>query len=213
MYPAILGKKVGMTQVYDERGVLVPVTVIEAGPCTVTQVKTKESEGYDALQLGFGVVKPSRRTKPLIGHFKKAKAEVPSFIREVRTEEGVSRQVGEQLTVAEFAEIKYVDVIGTSKGKGFQGFMKRHHFKGQPASHGCERKHRSPGSIAGPAGSTGRGVKKGKRMSGHMGHEQSTSQNHRVIVVDTENNLLLIKGAVAGPTDGYVIVSRAKTRS
>jgi large subunit ribosomal protein L3 len=202
-----------MTQVYDDKGILIPVTVIQAGPCTVTQVKTKESEGYAAMQLGFDTVKPSRRKKPMIGHFKKSGIEVARFVREVRTEEGGVKQVGDKLTVADFAEIKYVDVVGTSKGKGFQGFVKRHHFKGQPASHGCERKHRSPGSIGGPAGSTGRGVKKGKRMSGHMGADRCTSQNHRVVVVDTENNLLLIKGAIAGPTDGYVIVSKAKMKN
>ncbi len=213
MSTMLLGKKIGMTQVYDDKGVIVPVTVIQAGPCPIMQVKTQETDGYDALQLGFGQVKPSRRLKPEIGHARKAGAVVPCFVREVRLSQPAEKKPGEMLTVEVFQNIAFVDVVGTTKGKGYQGVMKRHHFKGQPASHGCERKHRSPGSISsGVSRGHGQSIKKGHKMAGHMGHVRATSRNLRVIGVDVENNLLIIKGPVAGPTGGYVMVQAAKTR-
>lgn len=213
MSTMLLGKKIGMTQVYDDAGLIVPVTVIQAGPCAVMQVKTQETDGYYALQLGFEEVKQSRRLKPEIGHARKAGAIVPRFVREVRLMQPAEKQPGEMITVEVFQNVTYVDVVGTSKGKGYQGVMKRHGFKGQPASHGCERKHRSPGSISGGVSrGHGRGIKKGHKMAGHMGHVKCTSRNHRVIGVDLENNLLIIKGPVAGPSGGYVMVQAAKTR-
>ncbi len=212
MATALLGKKLGMTRIFDDKGVITPVTVIQAGPCAVMQVKTKESDGYNALQLGFGEVKPSRRKKPAVGHAKKAKTTVKAFVREVRLIEAPDSEVGDTLTVEVFQEVKYVDVAGTTKGKGFAGVMKRYGFKGMPASHGTERKHRAPGSISVVAGATGRSIKKGKKMAGHMGCTRKTTRNHKVVAVDTENNLLLVKGSVAGSGDGYVMMSKAKTK-
>jgi large subunit ribosomal protein L3 len=212
MAAALLGKKVGMTRIFDDKGVITPVTVIQAGPCAVMQVKTKESDGYNALQLGFGEVKPSRRKKPAVGHAKKANTTVKAFVREVRLPEAPENEVGDTLTVEVFEEVKYVDVVGTTKGKGYAGVMKRYGFKGQPASHGTERKHRAPGSISVVSGATGRSIKKGKKMSGHMGCTRKTTRNHKVVAVDAENNLLLVTGSVAGAGDGYVMLSKAKTK-
>jgi large subunit ribosomal protein L3 len=215
MYAAILGKKVGMTRVFDEEGASIPVTVVEAGPCPVLQVKTKENDGYEAVQLGFDRMKPSRSTKPQIGHARKANTVPQRFVREIRLAEPTDRAIGDIVTVELFEseQIKYVDVIGTTIGKGYQGVMKRHGFGGQPASHGVERKHRSPGGIGGSGDlGEGRGVKRGKRMAGHMGHARRTARNQRLVSVDRENNLLLIKGAIPGPRGGYVVVSRAKTK-
>jgi len=210
----LLGKKVGMTRVYDASGQLVPVTVIQAGPCTVTQVKTVETDGYDAIQLGFEDVKASRQKQPQVGHTAKAGTTPKRFVREWRLTKKPETQYkpGDQLTVSVFAETKYVDVIGTSKGKGFAGVMKRHGFGGFPASHGTERKHRAPGSISSFASNAGTGghPKKGKRMSGHMGHERVTTKNHSLVSMDEEKNLLVVKGAVPGPAGGYCIVRTAK---
>ena len=210
----LLGKKVGMTQVYDESGSLVPVTVIQAGPCQVMQVKTTETDGYNAVQLGFDEIKPARRKHPQIGHAKKASTTPKRFIKEMRLDEGAEQQyeVGNSVTVSVFAEEKYVDVIGTSKGKGFAGVMKRHGFGGFPASHGTERKHRAPGSIASYSSDAGHGAgpKKGKRMAGHMGNCRVTMKNHKLVEVDEEKNLLIIKGSVPGPAGGYCIVRSAK---
>jgi large subunit ribosomal protein L3 len=210
----LLGKKVGMTRVYDESGSLIPVTVIQAGPCVVTQVKTTEVDGYDAIQLGFEDVKPSRRKEPQVGHTAKAKASPKRFVREWRLSAKAETQyeTGELLTVEVFKETKYVDVVGTSKGKGFAGVMKRHGFGGFPGSHGTERKHRAPGSISSFASNagTGGGPKRGKRMAGHMGHRRITSKNHSVVTIDEENNLLVVKGAVPGAAGGYCIVQTAK---
>ena len=209
----ILGKKVGMTQVYDDGGKVVPVTVIQAGPCTVMQVKTDQTDGYKAIQMGFDDIKKSRQKKPQVGHAKKANDGPKRFIREFRFEEqpGDYKQ-GDKITVQVLAEVKRVDVIGTSKGKGFAGVMKRHGFGGFPASHGTERKHRTGGSIASHA--TNRGhcghPKKGKRMGGHMGDVRVTSKNHALVSVDVEKNLLVVKGSVPGPTGGYVIVKQSK---
>lgn len=208
----LLGKKIGMTRVYDEAGAMVPVTVIQLGPCKVLQVKTTDTDGYHALQLGFDDIKPSRRKMPMVGHCKAANTAPKRFIREWRLEDQAQNQVGDELTVSQFGEVKFVDVSGTTKGKGFQGVVRRHKFKSQGASHGVERKHRSPGGIGVCSGSKGRGVKKGKRMAGHMGHIQMTSTNHKVIRVDVDNNLLIVKGAIAGPNNSYVTVANAKTK-
>ena len=215
MNAAILGRKVGMTRVFAENGASVPVTVVEAGPCPVLQVKTKETDGYEAVQLGFLDARASRSTRPQIGHTRKAQAKPQKFVREIRLHEPTERKVGEKISVEVFSEqeIKYVDVVGTSIGKGFQGVMKRHHFGGQPATHGTERKHRSAGGI-GASGNRGWGrcIKKGKKMPGHMGHERITVRNQKLISVDKDRNLLLIEGAIPGPDGGYVVVYQAKTK-
>jgi len=203
-----------MTQIYNDLGNLVPVTVIQAGPCQVMQVKTIETDGYNAVQLGYDEIKPARRKHPQIGHAKKANTTPKRFIKEMRLDEGAEQQyeVGNSVTVSVFAEEKYVDVVGTSKGKGFAGVMKRHGFGGFPASHGTERKHRAPGSIASYSSDAGHGAgpKKGKRMAGHMGNCRVTMKNHRLVEVDEEKNLLIIKGSVPGPAGGYCIVRSAK---
>jgi large subunit ribosomal protein L3 len=198
--------------------VRIPVTVVQAGPCTVLQVKSADGpDGYHALQLGFDDVKPHRSTIPQIGHARKAQTSPKAFIREVRLSDAAEAQVGQTLTVEVFkeADVKYVDVIGTSIGKGFQGAMRRHGFGGQPASHGCERKHRSPGSIGAHAQNRGTSgmVKKGKKMAGHTGHRRCTILSQRLVEIDPEKNMLLIAGAVPGPANGYVIIRKAKTRS
>jgi large subunit ribosomal protein L3 len=214
MLSALLGKKIGMTQVYDANGEIQPVTVVQAGPCCVLQVKTEETDGYSAVQLGFEDVKPHRTTKPLIGHAAKAGATAKKFIRECRLAGGAAEvEVGQTLTVEVFEGVDVVDVIGTTKGKGFAGVMKRHNFGGMPASHGTERKHRSPGSIAAHATNRGWGgdIKKGKKMAGHMGAVRSTSRNHDLVRIDKENNLLLIKGSVPGANGGFVFIRASKT--
>jgi len=210
----LLGKKVGMTQVYNELGQMVPVTVIQAGPCVVMQVKTPEADGYSAVQLGFEDVKPSRRKKPEIGHTDKANTNPKKFIREMRlsTNDETEYKQGDALTVSVFAEDSFVDVTGTSKGKGFAGVMKRHGFGGFPASHGTERKHRAPGSISSFASNAGHGAgpKKGKRMAGHMGNVRVTMKNHKLVSIDEDKNLLVIKGSVPGPAGGYCIIRTAQ---
>lgn len=209
----LIGKKVGMTQIYDETGKILPVTVILAGPCTVMQIKTVETDGYNAVQLGFDDVKASRLIKSEEGHAKKANTSAKRCVREEKFDgKEAPYKAGDAVTVEAFAEVKYVDVTGTSKGKGFQGAMKRHGFGGMPASHGTERKHRSPGSIAGHAANRGWGGKpaKGKRMAGHMGNVKITSKNHALVSVDPEKNLIVVKGAVPGPAGGYVIVKQSK---
>ena len=210
----LLGKKVGMTQVYDQQGRLLPVTVIQAGPCTVVQVKTTAMDGYNAVQMGYDDVKASRRKKPQIGHADKAETTPKRFIREMRLADDAEAayKPGESVTVSVFAEEKFVDIIGTSKGKGFAGVMKRHGFGGFPASHGTERKHRAPGSISSFASNAGHGggPKKGKKMAGHMGHRRVTAKGHSLVGIDEERNLLVVKGSVPGPAGGYVIVRTAK---
>lgn len=212
----LLGKKIGMTQIYSEEGKMTPVTVILAGPCTVMQVKTKETDGYTSYQLGFDDKKASRVTKPLEGHAKKANTQAKRFVREWRLEDAKSAayNAGDSLDVELFNEVTYVDVIGTSKGKGTAGVMKRHNFGGFPASHGTERKHRAGGSIASHA--TNRGFsgrpKRGKRMGGRMGNERVTSKNHKLVSIDKENHLLVVKGPVPGPNGGYVEIRTAKTK-
>jgi large subunit ribosomal protein L3 len=210
----LLGKKVGMTQIYDESGKMLPVTVIQAGPCAVLQVKSAESDGYNAVQLGFEDVKSSRRKKPQLGHSKKSNTVPKRFVREMRLSDDVESEyeVGSFVTVSVFTDTKYVDVIGTSKGKGYAGVMKRHGFHGFPASHGTERKHRAPGSISSFASDAGHGgnLKKGKKMAGRMGNSRVTAKNHSLVTIDEDRNLLVVKGNVPGPAGGYVIVRSAK---
>jgi large subunit ribosomal protein L3 len=213
MTPALLGTKVGMTRVYDEKGSVVPVTVVQAGPCHVTQVKTVDSDGYNAVQLGFEDIKAKLSRFPLIGHAAKAGVGPKRYFREIRLADATTLAAGAEVKVDLFNEVQFVDVIGTSKGKGTAGVMKRHHFGGQCASHGTERKHRSPGSIASRA--TWRGQcgkpKKGVRMAGHMGSDQVTTRNHPLVKIDTENNLLLIKGCLPGPNGSVLFVRKAIT--
>lgn len=210
----LLGKKIGMTRLYDEAGNLVPATVVQAGPCVVTQIKTVETDGYNAVQIGFQDKKPSRRTKALVGHCAKAGTTPKQFVREIRLgdKETPEFELGDSLTVDVFAEVKTVDVVGTSKGKGFAGPMKRHGFGGFPASHGCERKHRAPGSQSSHASGAGAGggPKKGKRMAGHMGNVRVTTKNHCLLAVDAERNLLIVKGAIAGASGNYCVIKSTK---
>jgi large subunit ribosomal protein L3 len=213
MTPALLGKKVGMTRIYNDKGAVVPVTVVQAGPCNVTQVKTPDTDGYHAVQIGFGEIKAKFSTFPLIGHTAKAGLGPRKHFREIRLKDATDRRPGDVVNVGIFDGVQYVDVIGTSKGKGTAGVMKRHHFGGQPASHGTERKHRSPGSLASRAtwrGQSGK-PKKGVRMAGHMGMDQVTARNHPLVKIDTENNLLLIKGALPGPNGGLLFIRKAVT--
>lgn len=214
MTPALLGTKVGMTRVYDEKGALVPVTVVQAGPCTVTQVKAADGKDkYNAVQIAFGEIKPKNSDQPTISRCAKAGVGPKRFFREVRLDAtATDATVGQTLTASVFEGVTYVDVVGTSKGKGFQGVMKRHHFGGQPASHGCERKHRSPGSIASHA--TWRGQcgkpKKGLRMAGRMGGDRVTTIGHQLLKVDTENNILVIKGALPGPNGSLLFIEKSR---
>ncbi len=215
MSAALLGRKIGMTRYYTEDGKSLPVTVIEAGPCVVTQVKTTERDGYAAVQIAFADVKPRRSTMPLIGHDAKAGASPKRFHREFRLDsdsEAEAFELGQTLNADVFEGVAYLDITGTSKGKGFQGPMKRHNFKGQLASHGVERKHRSAGSIGGHATDLGTGpkIKKGKRMAGQMGNEQVTARSIDVVSIDTDRNLLLVKGPVPGPNRGLLFVRSAK---
>ena len=201
-----------MTRIYDEDGKNVPVTVVEAGPCKVTQVKTDETDGYHAVQIGFEDAKPKHTTMALIGHAAKGGNAPLRHFREIRLTEATDQEAGGELRADLFDEIKFVDVVATSKGKGTQGPMKRHNFGGQPASHGVERKHRSPGSIGANSSNLGTGkIKKGIRMAGRMGNAQVTSRNHRLVKVLADENLLLIKGAIPGPNGGLVFVKKSKT--
>ena len=214
MLPALLGKKIGMTQVYDDAGTVHPVTVVQAGPCSVLQTKSTDTDGYESVQIGFEDVKPHRALKPQIGHAAKAGVKPKKHVRDVRlADPAVDVESGQTLTVALFEGVALVDVTGTSKGKGFAGVMKRYGFKGQPASHGVERKHRSPGSIASHSSNAGTGprIKKGKRMSGHMGMVRCTTRHHRLMGIDKENNLLLIKGPIPGANGGVVFIRESKT--
>jgi large subunit ribosomal protein L3 len=200
----ILGTKLGMTQIFDENARVVPVTVIQAGPCTVAQLKSPERDGYAAVQLAYGEVKPRRITKPVAGHYAKAGIEPRRHLVELRTADAADYALGQELKADVFAEGERVDVVGVSKGKGTAGVMKRHGFAGLSASHGTERKHRSPGSV-GACATPGR-IFKGLRMSGHMGHERVTVLNLQVVKVDPERNLLLVRGAVPGPKRGLVML-------
>jgi len=214
MRPGLLATKVGITRILDAKGVAEPATVLKAGPCVVLHVRTQETDGYDALQLGFEDVKPHRSTMPLIGHCGKVGTGPKKAIKEVRLTEPAEHAAGDVLTVDLSAEgTKFVDVTGITKGKGFQGVMKRHGFGGMPASHGTERKHRSPGGIGAnaPRG-TGQSVKKGKRMAGHMGSVRCTMSNLRLLRIDPENHVMVIRGSVPGPVGSVVMVRRSKKK-
>ena len=211
----VLGEKLGMTQVFDANNRIVPVTVVKAGPCVVTQVRTVENDGYSAVQIAFGVIDPRKVNKPEAGHFAKAGVPPRRYTVEIRTADASSYSLGQEVTVELFATdgdkpVK-VDVVGTSKGKGYAGVMKRHNFKGLGAGHGVHRAHRKPGSI-GACATPGR-VFKGTRMAGRMGNVRVTTQNITVHSVDAEKGLLLLKGAVPGPTGGMVLVRTAVKNS
>ncbi|MHC4910158.1 MAG: 50S ribosomal protein L3 [Planctomycetota bacterium] len=214
MAAALLGRKLGMTRFFTEDGGNLPVTVIEAGPCTVSQVKTTETDGYAAIQISYGDVKPRNSTMPIIGHDAAAGTAPRRTHRELRLENDADAEaysLGDTITLEDLADAKFVDVTGTSKGKGFAGGMKRYGFKGQLASHGVQRKHRSPGSIGGHSSNLGTGpkLKKGKRMAGHMGDERVTARSMDVVKIDRENNLLLVKGSVPGASNGTVFIRAA----
>ena len=207
----LLGTKLGMTQVWDENGKLVPVTVIEVAPNVVTQVRTPERDGYKAVQIAYGQIDPRKVNKPLTAHFEAAGVTPRRHLTEVRTADAADYSLGQELTVdGTFEAGQLVDVVGTSKGKGTAGVMKRHNFKGVSASHGSHRNHRKPGSIGGCA-TPGR-VFKGTRMSGRMGNDKVTTQNLKVHKVDAENGVLLIKGAIPGRNGGLVMVRTAIKR-
>ena len=203
----ILGTKLGMTQVFADDGRIVPVTVVQAGPCVVTAVRTPASDGYSAVQLGYGDIDPRRVTKPVAGHFTKAGVTPRRYLVELRTDDADQYTLGQEVTAETFAAGDLVDVTGRSKGKGTAGVMKRHGFRGLSASHGTQRKHRSPGSIGGCA-TPGR-VFPGLRMAGRMGNERTTVPRLTVHAVDSERGLLLIKGAVPGPAGSLVLVRSA----
>ena len=203
----ILGEKLGMTQVFDANNRIVPVTVIKAGPCVVTQIRTQEKDGYTAVQLAYGQIDPRKVTKPVAGHFKAVEVTPRRHLVEVRTDSIEGYTIGQELSVDLFADGGSVDVTGTTKRKGTAGVMKRHGFHGLGAGHGVQRKHRSPGSI-GACATPGR-VFKGMKMAGRMGHERQTTQSLTVHRVDVERGLLLIKGAIPGPRGGLVIVRAA----
>jgi large subunit ribosomal protein L3 len=207
----LLGKKLGMTQLFDDKGNMVGCTVVEAGPCTVLQKKSPETDGYHAVQLGFGAKKEKNATKPMIGHCKKAHVVPASFIREYRTAEPVQFNVGDKITVKEFQPGQFVDVIGTSKGKGFQGVVKRHKFAGGDMTHGAKGWHRRGGAI-GNRLFPGR-VFRNMRMPGHMGHTKITTQNLRVVMVREAEDLLFIEGSVPGHKGAYVVVRHAKKKT
>jgi large subunit ribosomal protein L3 len=206
---SLLGKKLGMTQIFDEAGQLVPVTVIEAGPCSVVQRKTAATDGYEAVQLGFGAQKPERVTKPLAGHFKKAGVGTMLDLREVRVDASDEAKAGDTVTASVFEGVNYVDIVGVTKGKGFQGVMKRHNFGGGRATHGSHF-HRTTGSI-GMKEKPAR-VFKGKKMAGQMGNTEITAQSLKVVQVRAEENLILVKGAVPGANGTTVVVREALKR-
>ncbi len=203
----LLGIKLGMTQAWDENNKFVPVTVVAVSPNVVTQLRTEEIDGYVAVQIASGAIDPRKVTKPLAGHFEKAGVTPRRHVAEIRTPDAATYNLGQELTVDLFAAGEGVDVVGTSKGKGFAGVMKRHNFKGVSASHGSHRNHRKPGSIG--ASSTPSRVFKGMRMAGRMGFDRVTVLNHKVHAVDSERGLLLIKGAVPGPAGRLVFVRNA----
>ncbi len=207
MSQILIGKKLGMTQIFDEDNSLVAVTVVEAGPCPVTQVKTAQSDGYDAVQIGFGTQKEQRMSKPELGHLKKAGVAPVSELLEFRVENPSDYKAGDVLTVAKFAQGQMVDIIGTTKGRGFQGVMKRFHFDGQPASHG-HMMHRRPGSVG--CRQTPGHVYKGRKMPGHMGQVRCTTQNHPIVKILEDKNILLIKGSLPGAKGDLLVVRPAK---
>jgi large subunit ribosomal protein L3 len=204
--PGLIGKKIGMTRIFDDAGVQIPVTIIEAGPCAVVQVKSEESDGYSAIQLGFGAQKAKRASKAEVGHAAKAGLEAaPRLMREFAQDNGEQYEVGQQLTVEVFEAGDRVKVTGRSKGRGFQGVVKRHGFAGRPASHGHSMS-RTPGSM-GPGTDPSR-VIKGKKLPGRMGGTRTTIRNLQVVRVDGERNLIFVKGGVPGARNGYVLISK-----
>ena len=206
MLKGLIGKKIGMTQIFDEQGVAQPVTIIEAGPCFVTQVRNPEKDGYTAIQLGFGEVHPKRLTAGELGHLNSNGLAPMRFLREFRSKESVN--VGDKLTVEVFSVGERVDVVGTSKGKGFAGGVKRHHFAGGKKTHGQSDRHRAPGSRG--SGTTPGRVYKGARSAGHMGTDRVTVQALKIVMIDAERNLLGIKGAVPGGKGGLVLIKEAR---
>ncbi len=207
----IIGKKLGMTQIFDDSGNAVPVTVIQAGPCFVTQVRTGEKDGYTAVQLGYGETKPQRLTQGELGHLKRNNLPALRHLREFRLKNGeVDVAEGAEVKVDVFAKGERVDVIGTSKGRGFAGTVKRHHFHRQPKTHGQSDRERAPGSV-GSTTTPGR-TYPGQKMAGRMGGDRVTAQNLEVIVVDAERNLLAVRGSVPGANDGIVIIKPARVR-
>ncbi len=204
----ILGRKVGMTQLFDEQGQVVPVTVIQAGPCYVTQIKTEDRDGYRAIQLGFEETKPKRLTKGQRGHLEHQDLPLLRHLRELRVKDETQYEIGQEITVDIFEVGERVDVVGKSKGRGFAGTIKRHGFKRQPKTHGQSDRERAPGSIGATTG-TGR-VFKGKRMAGRMGNARVTAQNLLVALVDPDRNLLAVRGSVPGPKGGLVLVKEAR---
>ena len=203
----LLGKKVGMSQIFDENGVVIPITLIEAGPCYVTQKKTKEKDGYDAIQVGFGEVREKSVNQPISGHLKKSGAPAIKYLREFLVRDPNVYEEGQTIDVSIFNIGDKVDVTGTSKGKGFAGVVKRHGFSGGPKTHGQSDRWRAPGSVG--AGSTPGRVFKGMRMAGRMGNERVTVQNLKIALVDPEKNLLGVKGAVPGGKNGLIIIREA----
>ena len=201
MLRAFLGKKIGMTHIFDDNGNVIPVTVVQAGPCTVTQVRTSANDGYEAVQIGFGTVK--RVNKPQSGHLK---GQLLKHLKEVQSDDVNDHSVGDEIQVDMFDTDELVDVIGTSKGKGFAGTMKRHNFSGGDRTHGQSDRSRAPGSIGG--GTTPGRVYKGQKMSGHMGNERITVKNLRIVKVDAERNLLWLKGAIPGAPNGLVTIRK-----
>ncbi len=204
MVRGLIGRKLGMTQIFDEQGLAKPVTVIEAGPCVVTQIRKQEKDGYEAVQLGYGISK--RLNKPQQGHVRASGHQVRT-LREFKADDYSGIEVGQVFKADTFTTGDVVDVVGTSKGRGFQGGMKRHGFSGGPKTHGQSDRARAPGSI-GSSATPGR-VFKGLKMAGHMGHERVTVQNLKVLRVDAERNLLLVEGSVPGPNKGTLLISRA----
>jgi large subunit ribosomal protein L3 len=207
MLKGLIGKKVGMTQIFDDVGAAVPVTLIEAGPCYVTQVRTVDSDGYSAVQLGFGEVKPKRLSGGQLGHLKRNNLPPLRFLREFREKQPDVNE-GDTLTVQVFSVGETVDVVGTSKGKGFQGGVKRYHFRGGPKTHGQSDRNRAPGSRS--SGTTPGRVYKGSRGPGHMGNDRVTVQNLKVVLVDAERNLLGVRGAIPGARGGLVVIKGAR---
>jgi len=203
----VLGEKLGMTQVWDADNRVVPVTVVKAGPCVVTQVRNTEKDGYSAVQIAYGEIDPRKVNKPRKGHFDKAGVTPRRHLVELRTDDAAEYSLGQEITAETFEIGQRIDVVGTSKGKGTAGVMKRHNFKGLGAGHGTQRKHRSPGSI-GACATPGR-VFKGVRMAGRMGNARVTVQNLTVAGIDAEKGLLLIRGAIPGPNGGVVLVKTA----
>ncbi|CAB4738733.1 unannotated protein [freshwater metagenome] len=203
----VLGEKLGMTQVWDDNNKVIPVTVVKAGPCVVTQVRTPDSDGYSAVQIAFGAIDPRKVNKPATGHFEKAGVTPRRHLVEIRTDDASEYVLGQEISAETFEVGQMVDIVGTTKGKGFAGVMKRHGFHGLRATHGVQRKHRSPGSIGG-CSTPGR-VFKGMKMAGRMGGERQTTLNLRIQGVDVERGLILVKGAVPGPKGGLVFVRTA----